>query len=88
MIDASTLGALAVVGGIIVGCAIREALNNQDPVIHEAAIVAAAIMATLVSAVSGGTVTLPLVAGIVAGYLLVGVNNSEPMRARRAARRF
>jgi hypothetical protein len=42
-------------------------------------------MATLASAVTGGDVTLPLVAGIVAGYLLVGVNSSAPVQARRRA---
>jgi hypothetical protein len=85
LMDLATVGALAVVSGIIIGSAIRWALNDQDPVIHEAALVAAAIMATLASAVTGGTITLPLVAGIVAGYLLVGVNNSAPVQARRKA---
>jgi Sec-independent protein secretion pathway component TatC len=84
--DPENLGAIAIIAGIVVGVLIREALKNQDPVIHEGAIVAAAIMTGLIAAVEGGMVTVPLVAGLVGGYLLSGVNNSSMMQARREAR--
>lgn len=83
-IDPASLGAIAIIAGIVIGVVIRQALKTQDPVVHEGAVVAAAIMAALVMAVEGGSVTLPLIAGIVGGYLLVGANDSAPMAKYRA----
>jgi Sec-independent protein secretion pathway component TatC len=83
--DAASLGAIAIIAGIVIGVVIREALKDQDPVVHEGAIVAAAIMTALVAAVEGGIITVPLVAGVIGGYLLDGINNSAPVQARRKA---